>query len=239
MSAPTYIGIELGGTKAVCTLSSGLDAVIEKRRIATTSADATLNDIAAFIDTFTPPIAIGIASFGPINLDPHSDQYGVMENTPKPGWSGAAIAEFFTKRFGCPLGLDTDVNAAGLAEYHCGAGRGLRNFIYLTVGTGIGGGAILHGQPVSGFSHPEMGHLALPRAIGDEQFKGACPFHPHCAEGLAGGTAISARWGAPLYELPPDHPAWSLQAEYSAELCLQPDSWLFAPENHHWRRCCQ
>lgn len=217
MTAPIYVGIELGGTKAICTVGTELGARQETFRVATTSASETLQALAGFIKQFAPIASIGVASFGPINLDRNSARYGMMENTPKPGWKDANIHTFFRSAFACPVILDTDVNAAGKAEYALGAAQGLHNFIYITVGTGIGASAILQGESVHGLSHPEMGHLGLPRAKGDEHFKSSCPFHSHCAEGLASGTAISARWGVPLNALPQDHAAWEMQAEYLAE----------------------
>ena len=217
MATPVYVGIELGGTKTLCTAGASLGGDVKRLRIATTSASETLQHLASFIGKFEAVAGIGIAAFGPINLDKRTSRYGVMENTPKPGWKDADIYTFFSNAFGCPVVIDTDVNAAGLAEHQWGAAQGLNNFIYVTVGTGIGAGGIVNGRPIHGLSHPEMGHLSLPRVKGDGTFVSSCPFHKSCAEGLASGTAISARWGAPLNELPLNHPAWDLEAEYLAE----------------------
>lgn len=219
MSASIYAGIELGGTKTVCTIGRTAEDVVAQTRFATTSPAATLGQAAEFLGQYPRLAGIGIAAFGPINVDARSEHFGVIESTPKPGWSHAAIAPYFKARFDCPVSLDTDVNAAGLAEFHQGAGRGLRNFVYITVGTGIGAGIIVEGRPLQGLSHPEVGHIALPRLSGDEHFQCTCPFHNSCAEGLASGTAISARWGAPLSEWPQTHAAWDYQSHYLAELC--------------------
>ena len=219
MSASLYAGIELGGTKTVCTIGQSAQQIVAQARFATTSAEATLGQVAAFLSEYEGLKGIGIAAFGPINVDMNSEHFGVMESTPKPGWSRTPIVPYFKARFDCPITLDTDVNAAGLAEFHEGAGQDLTNFVYITVGTGIGAGVIINGQPLQGLSHPEIGHVTLPRLKGDEHFKSACPFHPSCAEGLASGTAISARWGAPLNEWPQTHAAWDYQSHYLAELC--------------------
>lgn len=219
MSKALYAGIELGGTKVVCLLARGINDIVDSMRIPTTTPDETLGRVSEFIRRHGPVAGIGVGSFGPINVDPDDPQYGTMETTPKPGWPAAEIYRFFHERFRCPVTIDTDVNAAGLAEYHFGAARGLHNFIYVTLGTGIGAAALIDGKPVRGLSHPEMGHLALLRVDGDEAFTSVCPYHEHCAEGLASGTAIGQRWHAPLNELPETHAAWEYQADYVAQFC--------------------
>lgn len=158
--------------------------------------------------------AVGLACFGPLDLDPASPTFGVVTTTPKPGWRHANVAGAFAA-LGVPVALDTDVNGAALGEARWGAGRGVDPFVYVTVGTGIGGGAIVHGRPLHGLVHPEMGHLPVPRDPADP-FAGACPYHGACLEGLASGVALRARWGRPAETLPPEHEAWGLQARYLA-----------------------
>jgi fructokinase len=158
--------------------------------------------------------AVGVAWFGPLDLDEHSPTYGFVTTTPKPGWQRADVAGAFLV-LGVPVALDTDVNAAALGEYRWGAGRGVEPFVYVTVGTGIGGGAIVNARPLHGLGHPEMGHLAIPRDPTDA-FGGACPYHGACLEGLASGVALRARWGVAPETLPEDHEAWRLQARYLA-----------------------
>ena len=163
------------------------------------------------------PDAIGVASFGPVDLDPASPTWGYVTTTPKPGWAHTDLVGPLRAAFGAPVGFDTDVNGAALAEARWGAGRHLASLVYVTVGTGIGGGAVVNGRPVHGLVHPEMGHLPLPRHP-DDGFVGRCPFHRDCAEGLASGPAIHERWGRPGEELPADHPAWELEGWYLGAL---------------------
>ena len=158
--------------------------------------------------------AIGLAWFGPLDLDRRSPTYGFVTTTPKPGWQRADVAGAF-RAVGVPVTIDTDVNAAALGEYRWGAGRGADPFVYVTVGTGIGGGAIVHGRPLHGLGHPEMGHIAVPRDPADP-FAGACPYHGACLEGLASGVALRNRWGTAPETLPAQHEAWRLQARYLA-----------------------
>ncbi len=149
--------------------------------------------------------AVGIASFGPLDLDPASSGWGHITRTTKPHWSDADVAGPFGRAFDCPVAIDTDVNGAALAEWLWGAGQGTNASLYLTVGTGIGGGAVVGGRLIHGVGHPEMGHIRMPRHPDDGDFAGICPFHGDCLEGLASGPAIKARWGASLSELPSGH----------------------------------
>ena len=158
--------------------------------------------------------AIGLAWFGPLDLERRSPTYGFVTTTPKPGWQRADVAGAF-RALDVPVTIDTDVNAAALGEHRWGAGRGVEPFVYVTVGTGIGGGAIVNGRPVHGLGHPEMGHIAIPRDPADA-FAGACPYHGACLEGLASGVALRMRWGADAETLPPEHEAWRLQTRYLA-----------------------
>ena len=159
------------------------------------------------------PDAIGIATFGPADVRPDSESYGFITSTPKTGWSNTDLAGRIARDLQRPVAFDTDVNGAAVGEYLWGAGQGTQNLLYLTIGTGFGGGALVNGQPVQGLVHPEMGHLILPRAKGDD-FGGHCPYHGPCLEGMASGPAIKARWGIPAESLPPDHKAWEFEAHY-------------------------
>jgi fructokinase len=159
---------------------------------------------------------VGIASFGPVDLRPDSPTFGHITSTPKPGWANVDIVGALRQSLGIPVGFDTDVNAAALAEWHWGAARGLDTFVYLTVGTGIGGGGLAGGRPMHGLVHPEMGHIRIPHDLSADPFAGICPFHGDCLEGLASGPAIKARWLQGAEDLPQDHPAWPLEATYMA-----------------------
>jgi fructokinase len=161
-----------------------------------------------------------LATFGPVGLDPQSVEWGHILQTPKAGWSNVDLAGPLKQTFGCPIVVDTDVNGAALAESLWGAGRGHDVVLYFTVGTGIGGGAVIHGRTLRGEGHPEMGHIRLPRHPDDMDFAGTCPFHGCCLEGLASGPAILARWGKSLSELEPDHPAHQIIAWYLAHTAV-------------------
>jgi fructokinase len=160
--------------------------------------------------------ALGIASFGPLDPRRNSPSFGYITSTPKPGWAHTDVAGTLQRALGLPVAFDTDVNAAALAEQRWGAARGLGTFLYLTVGTGIGGGAVVNGRLLHGFLHPEMGHIRLPHDLEADPFPGLCPYHGDCLEGLASGPALAARWGQAADTLPYDHPAWALQARYLA-----------------------
>jgi len=226
-------GVEAGGTKFVCAVGSGPDDVREQTRFGTTTPAET---IARTIDFFRqaqqahgPLTAIGIASFGPVDPDPRSSTWGFITTTPKPGWTQTDLAGPLRRALRVPVGFDTDVNVAALGEWQWGAGRGLGTLVYVTVGTGIGGGALVGGQMLHGLVHPEMGHLRIPHDRAADPFAGACPYHGDCLEGLASGPAIAARWGAAAETLPADHPAWALEAEYLA-LAMQNLVCTLSPE---------
>lgn len=215
--------IEGGGTKFVLGLLTGSREVLEAQRI---PAAGPAETIAQAIDWLTgaaqrhgPLSAIGMASFGPVELDPALPRWGHTIDTPKPGWRDTDLVGPFARTFGVPVGFDTDVNGAAIAESRWGAGQGQRVCAYLTVGTGIGGGLVIDGKAVRGLGHPEMGHVHPRRHPGDD-LAGICPFHGDCLEGLASGPAIIARWGAPLSELPSDHPGHGMIAGYLAQLCV-------------------
>lgn len=209
---PLVAGVELGGTKSIALLARGR-TILDQVTIPTTTPGPTLGALAAAIRKWRrqSPSALGVASFGPIDL-----ARGVMLDTPKAGWSGAAVAAAFEGLVEGPMALHTDVTAAALAEGRWGAAVGLTDYLYMTIGTGVGVGVIAGGRPVSGVLHPEAGHLRVRRLPGDP-FPGTCPFHGDCLEGLVSGPAIAARAGAPADTLAPDHPAWGPVADALAE----------------------
>lgn len=219
-ASAVFGAVEAGGTKFVCAIGSGPDDVRATTRFPTTTPAETLARTIAFFRAYQQQggtlAAIGIGSFGPIDPDPHSPTYGLITATPKPGWANTDIVGAIHTALGVPVAFDTDVNAAVLGEARWGAAQGLDNAVYLTIGTGIGGGALVNGRLVHGLVHPEMGHMRLPRDPLQDPFGGVCPYHGDCWEGLASGPALAARWGRPAEELPPDHPAWPLQARYLA-----------------------
>lgn len=212
-----YAGVELGGTKCVAVLGSGPDAVAAREVIPTTRPDETLSAIARTLAGWKFD-ALGIASFGPIDVDTSSPSYGRMLATPKPGWAGAEVLGCLARVNNVPVAFDTDVNGAALAEMQWGAGRGMDDFAYITVGTGVGVGLIVAGKPTRGFAHCELGHIRVARLAGDT-WPGSCPFHGDCVEGLASGTALKARHGEALRSLAPDDAAWDGVAWALAQLC--------------------
>lgn len=220
MSEQYVGGIEAGGTKFVCAVGSGPEDVRAEVRFPTTTPDETIGLAVAFFreqeERFGRLAAIGIASFGPLDPNPVSPTFGYITTTPKPHWANVDLAGSIRAALGVPIGFDTDVNIAGLGEWRWGAARGLSNFIYLTIGTGIGGGVLIDGKPVHGLIHPELGHIPLPHDRAADPYPGRCPFHGDCLEGMAAGPAIGERWGRPAAELPADHPAWELEAHYLA-----------------------
>jgi fructokinase len=211
-----YGGVETGGTWCVCALGTGPDDLRAHETFPTTSPEPTLDRIVAFFDAQPAPAAVGVGSFGPVDLDPDSPTWGSVTTTPKPDWGDTPVATVLRDRLGVEVAFDTDVNAAALAEYRWGAGRNLPSVCYLTVGTGIGAGLVIGGQPVHGLVHPEVGHLRIPHDKERDPFPGVCPTHGDCWEGLASGTALAERWGASPEDLADDHPAWDLEADYLA-----------------------
>jgi fructokinase len=213
--------VEVGGTKILCLVGSDPDHIVAQTRIPTGEPAETLAQVLAFfqreVSSGGPLAAIGIASFGPLELRRSHPQYGFITLSPKPGWAYVDMVGPFQHALGVPVGFDTDVNAAALGEGRWGAARGLDTFVYLTVGTGIGAGAVVEGRIIHGLGHPEMGHLSVPRQPGD-RFAGHCPFHGTCWEGMASGAAISARWGRPAEQLDGDElrAAVQLEAAYLA-----------------------
>ena len=213
-------GIEAGGTKFVCVVGSGPHDIRGEVRFPTTSPTKTLGEVLRFFREqqaqHGPLGAIGIGSFGPVDLHPDSKQFGFITGTPKVGWANTDVAGPFRRELGVPVAFETDVNASAVGEWRFGAARGLHTFVYLTVGTGIGGGGLVGGQLMHGLVHPEMGHVRIPHDPGVDPFPGSCPFHRDCLEGLASGPAMAARWGRPSETLPAEHAGWALEARYLA-----------------------
>jgi fructokinase len=212
---PRLGGIEAGGSKFVCAAGSGPEDA-EIVEFPTTTPHQTIARVVEFFGSREPVKSIGIASFGPIDPDPESPTFGYITSTPKRGWRDFDFAGAVRGALAIPVAFDTDVNAAALAESRWGAARGLRNFLYVTVGTGVGGGALVDGRLLHGRLHPEMGHIRVPHDRALDPFAGNCPYHGDCLEGLAAGPAIEARWGLPGHLLPDRHAAWDLEADYLA-----------------------
>ena len=229
-----YGCIEAGGTKFVCAVADSGRRWLSRTRIPTGHPDQTIGAMLDFMlkcqEQHGQLTSLGIASFGPIELDRSRSNWGSIVDTPKPNWSDVSLVAPLQNAFSIPIGLDTDVNAAALAEVEAGGRDGL---VYVTVGTGIGGGAVFNGSPLHGLRHPEMGHLLPPRHPLDTVFAGCCPYHGACTEGLASGPAIIARWGRPLSELDADHPAHEIISWYLGHLAasllamLSPTSIVF------------
>ncbi len=212
-------GIEAGGTKFVCAIGTESGDVLERAEFPTTAPRGTIDRALAFFadqPAHGALAAIGIASFGPVDLNPASPHWGYITSTPKELWRNVDLAGPVREAFGLPVAFDTDVNAAALGERRWGAARGLDTFVYVTVGTGIGGGGMAGGQRLHGVLHPEMGHMRIAHDLSADPFPGVCPFHGDCWEGLASGPAIEARWGGKGQELPAGHAAWELEAHYLA-----------------------
>lgn len=223
---PLIAAIEAGGTKFVCGIGRGPHEVLATQRIDTTTPDETLEAVSRWFSKAKAEhgafAAMGIGSFGPVDLNPQSETYGYITSTPKPGWQHTDLVTRLKNRFKVPVGFDTDVNAAVLAEYLWGAGKGLDPLIYITVGTGVGGGILVNGQLLHGALHPEIGHLVVPPPANSlaVQREGQCPFHKSCVEGYVCGPAIAKRWGVRADTLPLDHPAWEEIADVMAHALM-------------------
>lgn len=218
-------GIEAGGTKFVCAIGDATGRVIAEVRFPTRDPVAIFREVFDFFHAAQTKHgeleSFGIASFGPLNINPRSTGYGRVTSTPKPGWSDFDIRGVVAREFGKPVEINTDVNAAGLAEARWGNGVGLPTLVYVTVGTGLGAGVIYQGQPSLGLTHAEMGHIHVRRHPQDLQFAGVCPFHGDCLEGLACGPAILARTGKSLDQASEADEIWDIEADYLAQLCAQ------------------
>jgi len=227
-----YGGIEAGGTKIVCAVGTDPDHIYAEVRFPTTGPDEVISRAVAFFreqakqDLLT---AVGIAAFGPIDPDPHSPTFGYVTTTPKPGWAHTDLAGAIKRALSVPVGFDTDVNTAALGEYRWGAAQGLDTFIYLTVGTGIGGGAMVNGKLLHGLMHPEMGHMRVPHDLTSDPFPGCCSYHGDCLEGLCGGPAIEARTGKRGENLDGDDAVWDIVALYLS-LALANYTLILAPQ---------
>ncbi len=215
--------IEAGGSKFVCAIGDASGRLQSEERVPTTDPVNTLAAVMASLRRQGAAsgtlAAIGVGAFGPLELNGSSPRYGCLSKTPKAGWSGADLTGAFAREFDCPVGIDTDVNAAAIAEHRWGAARDVSSLVYVTVGTGIGAGVLIDGKPLHGLLHPEIGHIFPRRHPLDDRFPGLCAFHEDCLEGLAAGPAIRARSGAPLEELPDAHPQWDIEADYLGQLC--------------------
>jgi fructokinase len=223
-SAGILAGVEAGGTKFNCVVGTSPQDILDSARISTTTPVQTLGKVNAFfrscMEKYGRINAMGIASFGPLDLNKHSPTYGFITDTPKLVWADTDVLGSIRGSLPIPVALDTDVNGAAIAEGLYGAAQGLDSFIYVTVGTGIGAGIIMNGQPVNGAAHPEIGHMLVPQNLSIDPFEGICPFHGNCIEGLASGTAMRERWGESAENLPEGHLAWALEVHYLASLCM-------------------
>ena len=223
MSERLIGAIEAGGTKFVAAVAREDGTLLAQARIPTETPQTCFPALAAFFSNAAaahgPIAAFGVASFGPIEIDPASRNYGTFTTTPKPGWAGARFHDVLGQ-FGAPIVVDTDVNGAALGEWEQGAGQGCTTLAYTTIGTGVGSGVLRNGQSLMGFSHFESGHIPVPRDLASDPYPGFCPFHGDCLEGLAAGPAIKARWGMSLSELASPHDQIALIAGYIAQLAV-------------------
>lgn len=222
-----YGGIEAGGTKFVCAVSDEKQQVVARTSIPTTKPEETLAQVFEFFDQYELA-AMGIGSFGPIGIDPSKDNYGYVLATPKAGWAEYDFLGNMKERYQIPFVWTTDVNAAAYGELKKGVAQGKQSCVYLTVGTGVGGGVVIDGQIFSGIAHPEMGHIHVKRHPEDD-YAGTCPYHGDCLEGMAAGPSLEARTGIKGQDLPEDHPIWDIQAYYIAQ-ALMSYALVLAPE---------
>lgn len=214
-----YGALEAGGTKMVLSILDENGTMLERKSIPTRTPAETMPEMAAFFREHSVT-ALGIGCFGPLDLNPSSPTYGEITTTPKLAWKHYPILHKFNEELEIPVAIDTDVNGAALAEAKLGAAKGLNSCLYVTIGTGIGGGLVIGGKPIHGLTHPEVGHMLVTPEPDDPSPEGFCPYHKHCLEGLAAGPAIEKRWGMPGSQLPQSHPAWELESSYIAQLCV-------------------
>lgn len=214
-----YGAIEAGGTKMVLAVADEELNILLRKTLPTRAPEETVPEMLEFFRE-NQVDALGIGSFGPLDLNPDSEHFGSITKTPKLSWRDYPLMQVFRDKLQIPCAVDTDVNAAALCEAQMGAGKGLKNCVYVTVGTGIGGGVYCEGQLVHGLMHPEVGHMLLRAHPEDPCPDGFCPYHKGCLEGVASGPAMEKRWGRSARQLPPDHPAWALEAHYLAQMCM-------------------
>jgi fructokinase len=223
VSTDLYGAIEAGGTKFICAVGDATGRVLAHTRIPTREPTSTFAEVLDFFRATQAELGMlggfGLAAFGPLELDPASPKFGHTLMTPKLGWSDIDLRGALLREFGRPVGINTDVNAAGLAELRWGADSAIPSLAYVTVGTGIGGGVIYKQAPLVGLTHAEIGHVYVRRHAEDRNFPGVCPFHGDCVEGLASGPAIFARAGRSLEEATEDDPVWDMEADYLGQLC--------------------
>jgi fructokinase len=212
-----YGGIEAGGTKFVCAVGSDPENIVDEIRFPTTTPAETIQRVCDFFVPYLGQLhGIGLGSFGPVDIDPDSPTYGYITTTPKPHWANTNILGLLRGQLNLPIAMDMDVAAAAMGEFKWGACKGLDPSLYLTIGTGIGGGFIVNGKPFRGIVSLEMGHIRIPRDPGLDPFNGSCPYHGDCFEGLASGPAIQARLGRRAETLSNDDPFWQVEADYIA-----------------------
>lgn len=219
--------LEAGGTKMVCAVGNEAGEIFDSVTIPTLTPEQTVGEMVSFFKSH-PVEALGIGSFGPLDLNRRSTTYGYITSTPKLAWQHFPLLPAFQQALGVPITIDTDVNAAALAEFTLGAAKDFNSCLYVTVGTGVGGGLIIEGNLVHGLVHPEFGHMLLNPEANDPMPEGSCPFHKNCLESLASGTAMAARWEN-AKNLPDDHPAWDLEAAYLAQMSMNALV-MFSPE---------
>jgi len=219
-----YGGIEAGGTKFNCVVARSPTDILSRQSFPTTSPAETIERVIDFFNSVQRSVGklsgLGVASFGPVDRAVGSATYGYITLTPKMAWSNTDLLGRLQSALKVPAEFDTDVNGAALGEGVLGAAQGLDSYVYVTIGTGVGAGIVANGSPVNGATHSEVGHILIPRDSADREFKGNCPYHGDCLEGLVSGPAIKARWGHPAHELPENHEAWDIQARYLAIMCI-------------------
>ena len=221
MTEKIYGGIEGGGTKFNCAVGNSPENIIAEARFATTTPAETIGQVIEFFTPYASQLqGIGLGSFGPFDADPASPTYGYITTTPKPHWGNTNILGMLQQKLNLPIAVDMDVAVAGLGEAKWGASKNDSHSLYLTIGTGIGGGYIINGRPLRGLVSLEMGHIRLARDPQLDPFRGACPYHGDCFEGLAAGPAVEKRFGQRGETLPDDHPFWELEAGYIAQALI-------------------
>jgi fructokinase len=223
-----YGGIEAGGTKWVCAIADDPARPLKTGTFPTTGPAETVARATRFFAENGPVDALGVGTFGPVDIRPGSPTWGTITTTPKPGWADTDLVSALRAGLDVPVMLDTDVNAAALGEWRWGAAAGLDTFVYITVGTGVGGGAVVNGRILHGLLAPEFGHMRIPHDRDADPFGGTCPYHGDCLEGLASGEAIRQRWGHAGQQLD-DDAVWALEAEYLA-LALVNLACMVSPE---------